>query len=37
MLAPLVLLAILSTIGGLVGIGNRFEHFLDAGHSKGFR
>jgi NADH-quinone oxidoreductase subunit L len=29
MLAPLVLLAILSAIGGLVGIGNRFEHFLD--------
>ena len=29
MLAPLVLLAILSAVGGLVGIGNRFEHFLD--------
>ncbi len=28
MLAPLVLLAILSVIGGWVGIGNRFEHFL---------
>jgi NADH-quinone oxidoreductase subunit L len=29
MLAPLVLLALLSIVGGLVGIGNRFEHFLD--------
>jgi NADH-quinone oxidoreductase subunit L len=28
MLAPLVILALLSTVGGLVGIGNRFEHFL---------
>jgi NADH-quinone oxidoreductase subunit L len=28
MLAPLVILAVLSTIGGLVGIGNRFEKFL---------
>jgi NADH-quinone oxidoreductase subunit L len=28
MLAPLVVLAILSIIGGWVGIGNRFEHFL---------
>ena len=28
MLAPLVLLAILSIVGGWVGIGNRFEHFL---------
>ena len=28
MLGPLIVLAILSTIGGLVGIGNRFEHFL---------
>jgi NADH-quinone oxidoreductase subunit L len=28
MLAPLVLLAVLSVIGGWVGIGNRFEHFL---------
>jgi NADH-quinone oxidoreductase subunit L len=28
MLVPLVILALLSTIGGLVGIGNRFEHFL---------
>jgi NADH-quinone oxidoreductase subunit L len=29
MLAPLVLLGVLSVIGGWVGIGNRFEHFLD--------
>jgi NADH-quinone oxidoreductase subunit L len=29
MLGPLVILAILSTVGGLVGIGNGFEHFLD--------
>jgi NADH-quinone oxidoreductase subunit L len=28
MLAPLVLLGVLSVIGGWVGIGNRFEHFL---------
>ena len=28
MLGPLVVLAVLSTVGGLVGIGNRFEHFL---------
>ena len=28
MVAPLVLLAVLSVIGGWVGIGNRFEHFL---------
>jgi len=28
MLGPLVVLAILSVIGGLVGIGGRFEHFL---------
>jgi NADH-quinone oxidoreductase subunit L len=28
MLAPLVILALLSTIGGFVGLGNRFEHFL---------
>jgi NADH-quinone oxidoreductase subunit L len=28
MLVPLVILAVLSVIGGLVGIGNRFEHFL---------
>ncbi len=29
MLIPLMILALLSTIGGLVGIGNRFEHFLE--------
>jgi NADH-quinone oxidoreductase subunit L len=29
MLVPLVLLGVLSVIGGWVGIGNRFEHFLD--------
>jgi len=29
MLVPLIILAILSTIGGLVGIHNGFEHFLD--------
>src|SRR5215470_13962548 len=28
MLGPLVILALLSIVGGLVGIGNRFEHFL---------
>jgi NADH-quinone oxidoreductase subunit L len=28
MLGPLVVLAILSVVGGLVGIGNGFEHFL---------
>jgi len=28
MLAPLMILALLSVVGGLVGIGNRFEHFL---------
>lgn len=28
MLGPLVVLAVLSVIGGFVGIGNRFEHFL---------
>jgi NADH-quinone oxidoreductase subunit L len=28
MLAPLVLLGVLSIVGGWVGIGNRFEHFL---------
>jgi NADH-quinone oxidoreductase subunit L len=28
MLAPLVILAVLSIVGGWVGIGNRFEHFL---------
>jgi NADH-quinone oxidoreductase subunit L len=29
MLGPLVLLGVLSVVGGWVGIGNRFEHFLD--------
>jgi NADH-quinone oxidoreductase subunit L len=29
MLVPLMILAVLSTIGGLVGIHNGFEHFLD--------
>ena len=29
MLGPLVLLGILSVVGGWVGIGHRFEHFLD--------
>ena len=29
MLVPLMILAVLSAIGGLVGIGNRFEHFLE--------
>ena len=29
MLGPLVVLAILSIFGGFVGLGNRFEHFLD--------
>ena len=29
MLAPLMILAVLSVAGGLVGIGNRFEHFLE--------
>jgi len=28
MLVPLVILAFLSTFGGLVGLGNHFEHFL---------
>src|SRR5260370_13411088 len=28
MLAPLMILAFLSLVGGLVGIGNRFENFL---------
>jgi NADH-quinone oxidoreductase subunit L len=28
MLIPLMILAVLSTVGGLVGIGNGFEHFL---------
>jgi NADH-quinone oxidoreductase subunit L len=29
MLVPLMILALLSVVGGLVGIGNHFEHFLD--------
>jgi NADH-quinone oxidoreductase subunit L len=29
MLVPLMILALLATVGGLVGIGNRFEHFLE--------
>jgi NADH-quinone oxidoreductase subunit L len=29
MLGPLVVLALLSVVGGFVGYGNRFEHFLD--------
>jgi NADH-quinone oxidoreductase subunit L len=29
MLGPLVVLAVLSLFGGFVGLGNRFEHFLD--------
>ena len=29
MLVPLIILALLSVVGGLVGIGNRFEHFLE--------
>ena len=35
MLVPLMILALLSVIGGLVGIGNRFEHFLDPVFSSG--
>jgi NADH-quinone oxidoreductase subunit L len=34
MLAPLVILAVLSIIGGYVGIGNRFGHFLSPVISK---
>src|SRR5450432_445222 len=29
MLIPLMILALLSVVGGLIGIGNRFEHFLE--------
>jgi NADH-quinone oxidoreductase subunit L len=29
MLVPLMILALFSTVGGLIGIGNRFEHFLE--------
>jgi NADH-quinone oxidoreductase subunit L len=35
MLVPLMILALLSVVGGLVGIGNRFEHFLDPVFSSG--
>jgi NADH-quinone oxidoreductase subunit L len=35
MLAPLVILAFLSLVGGLVGIHNGFEHFLDPVFGKG--
>ncbi len=37
MLGPLVLLGVLSIVGGWVGIGNRFEHFLESGNSKRLR
>jgi NADH-quinone oxidoreductase subunit L len=36
MLVPLVILALLSVVGGLVGIGNRFEHFLEPVFGTGF-
>jgi NADH-quinone oxidoreductase subunit L len=36
MLAPLMILAVLSLVGGLVGIGNRFEHFLAPVFENGF-
>jgi NADH-quinone oxidoreductase subunit L len=36
MLVPLMILALLSVIGGLVGIGNRFEHFLEPVFGTGF-
>ena len=35
MLVPLIILALLSVVGGLVGIGNRFEHFLAPVFSSG--
>jgi NADH-quinone oxidoreductase subunit L len=35
MLVPLMILAFLSVVGGLVGIGNRFEHFLAPVFSSG--
>jgi NADH-quinone oxidoreductase subunit L len=35
MLVPLMILAFLSMVGGLVGIGNRFEHFLAPVFSSG--
>jgi NADH-quinone oxidoreductase subunit L len=36
MLVPLMILAFLSVVGGLVGIGNRFEHFLEPVFGTGF-
>lgn len=36
MLGPLVVLAFLSTVGGFVGLGNRFEHFLGPVFGSGF-
>ncbi|MGP0020690.1 MAG: NADH-quinone oxidoreductase subunit L [Candidatus Sulfotelmatobacter sp.] len=36
MLVPLMILALLSVFGGLVGIGNRFEHFLEPVFGTGF-
>jgi NADH-quinone oxidoreductase subunit L len=36
MLVPLMILAVLSLFGGLVGIGNRFEHFLGPVFESGF-
>src|ERR1700730_17185323 len=35
MLVPLMILALLSVVGGLVGIRNGFEHFLDPAFSSG--
>jgi NADH-quinone oxidoreductase subunit L len=36
MLVPLMILAVLSLVGGLVGIGNRFENFLAPVFESGF-
>ena len=36
MLVPLMILAFLSVVGGLVGIRNRFEHFLEPVFGTGF-
>jgi NADH-quinone oxidoreductase subunit L len=36
MLVPLMILALLSVVGGLVGIGNHFEHFLEPVFGMGF-
>ena len=36
MLAPLMILALLSLVGGLVGYGGRFEHFLEPVFGSGF-